>query len=58
LRIKVSFFCQWDSISKIIVGKQSEKISPVLSEKQVEWEKERPERLPLEKFAHFNRFES
>jgi nitroreductase len=45
-------------ITLIIVGKHSKKISPVLSEKQVEGEKERPERLTLEKFAHFNRFES
>ncbi len=45
-------------ITLIIVGKHSEKISTDLSENQVEWEKERPERLPLEKFAHFNRFES
>ncbi len=45
-------------ITLIIVGKHSKEISPVLSEKQVEGEKERPERLPFEKFAHFNRFES
>ncbi len=49
---------EYQVITLIIVGKHSEKISPVLSEKQVEGEKERPERLSLEKFVHFNRFES
>lgn len=49
---------EYQVITLIIVGKHSEEISPVLSEKQVEGEKERPERLPFEKFAHFNRFES
>jgi nitroreductase len=49
---------EYQVITLIIVGKHSEEISPELSEKQVEWEKERPERSPLEKFVHFNRFES
>ncbi len=39
-------------IALVIVGKHSAEISPVLSEKQVAWEKERPERLPLEQFAY------
>ncbi len=39
-------------ITLVIVGKHSAEISPVLSEKQVAWEKERPERLPLEEFAY------
>jgi nitroreductase len=43
-------------ITLIIVGKKSETISPVLSEKQVEWEKSRPERLSLQKFAFRNGF--
>ncbi len=47
---------EYKVITLIIVGKHSEEISPILSEKQVEWEKERPERLPLEKVAFFNRF--
>jgi nitroreductase len=45
-------------ITLVIVGKHSEKINPVLSEKQVAWEKERPERLPFEKFAYLNSFEN
>ena len=47
---------EYKVITLIIVGKHSEKISPVLSEKQVEGEKERPERLPVEEFAHFNKW--
>ena len=35
-------------ITLVIVGKRSETISPLLSEQQVERERERPERLPLE----------
>ncbi len=41
----------------IILGRKSESISPLLSEKQIAWEKERPERLPLEKFVFIDRFE-
>lgn len=36
-------------ITLVIVGKQSKTISPVLSDKQVEAERTRPDRLPLEK---------
>ncbi len=43
-------------ITLVIVGKHSETIGPLLSEKQVESERKRPERLPLEEFAHKNRF--
>lgn len=43
-------------ITLVIVGKRSASISPVLSEKQVLAEKQRPERFPLEKFAFFNRY--
>lgn len=41
-------------IALVIVGKHSEKISPVLSEKQVEAEQKRPERIPLDKFVYMN----
>jgi len=41
-------------ITLVNVGKHSETIGPRLSEKQVESEKERPERLPLEEFAYVN----
>lgn len=47
---------EYQVIALVIVGKHSETISPVLSEKQVGWEKARPERFPLEKIAHLNRF--
>ncbi|MGB9824961.1 MAG: nitroreductase family protein [Candidatus Hydrothermia bacterium] len=40
----------------VIVGKHSEEISPLLSEKQVKAEKERPERLPFEKFCFIDRY--
>ena len=43
-------------ITLVIVGKHSEKISSVLSNKQIEWEKNRPERLLFEKFAYMNRY--
>lgn len=40
----------------LVVGKRSETISPLLSEKQVQRERKRPERLPLEEFAYMNYF--
>ena len=40
-------------ITLVIVGRRSEEISGILSEKQVEAEKERPERKPPEEFARF-----
>ncbi len=43
-------------ITLINVGKKSDKISPVLSERQIEWEKNRPERKRLEEFIFKNRF--
>ena len=45
-------------ITLVIVGKHSETSSPILSEKQVEWEKTRPERLPLNDFVHVNHFQA
>ena len=45
---------EYQVITLIIVGKHSDEISPILSEKQVEWEKERPERLAIEKFTFIN----
>jgi nitroreductase len=44
-------------ITLIIVGRHSEVISPVLSDKQVEAERNRPERLPLERVMFQNRYE-
>ena len=43
-------------ITLVIVGRHSETISPVLSEKQIKSEKDRPERLTLREFVHFNRY--
>jgi len=43
-------------ITLVIVGKHMDTISPVLSEKQVINEKQRPQRKPIEEFIHLNRF--
>ncbi|MFQ6037607.1 MAG: nitroreductase family protein [Candidatus Aminicenantales bacterium] len=43
-------------ITLIIVGKHAEKISPVLSEKQVAWEKSRPERKAFPEFAFIDQY--
>ena len=45
-------------ITLIIVGVHSQAISPLLSEKQVKDEQERPARLPKEQIAFFNRYPS
>ena len=47
---------EYQVITLIIVGKHSAMISPLLSSKQAEWEKTRPERFPLEKFVHRNTY--
>lgn len=47
---------EYQVITLIIVGKHSEQIHPVLSEKQVEAEKKRPERISMEQFVYLNRF--
>lgn len=43
-------------ITLVNVGKHSETISPILSEKQVTDEKKRPERFPLEKIVFLNTY--
>ena len=43
-------------ITLLIVGKHADNIGPELSEKQVAWEKELPERLPQERFVFHNRY--
>jgi hypothetical protein len=43
-------------ITLVNVGRHAETISPVLTEKQVYDEAHRPERLPLEQVAFFNRY--
>jgi len=44
-------------ITLVIVGKRSKTIKTNLTEKQAEIEKQRPERIHLEKFAYINTFE-
>jgi nitroreductase len=46
----------YNVITLIIVGKHSKKISSTLSEKQIEAEKIRPIRIPLEKFVYINKY--
>jgi len=43
-------------ITLVIVGKHSDKSGQLLSEKQAEVEKTRPERMPVEKFIYINRY--
>ncbi|MGB9721774.1 MAG: nitroreductase family protein [bacterium] len=43
-------------ITLVIVGRHSEKINPVLSEKQIEAENNRPERQGFEKFVWYNKY--
>jgi len=43
-------------IALVIVEMHSEAIHPYLMEKQAEVERERPQRLPLERFAYINRY--
>jgi len=43
-------------ITLVNIGKHADTVSPVLSPKQVEQEYTRPERLPLEQVAFFNRY--
>ena len=45
-----------DVIALVIVGKHSDKINPVLSEKQIETEKERPKRMDIDEFVYINRY--
>jgi len=47
---------EYKIITLIIVGKHSENIPEYLSEKQIDAEKKRPERKPLETFIHHNTF--
>ena len=46
----------YNVIALVIVGKHSEKINTVLSEKQVESEKRRPKRISLDKFMYINKY--
>ena len=43
-------------ITLVIVGKKKEAIDPILTPKQAAQEKERPERIPFERFAYLNKY--
>jgi nitroreductase len=43
-------------ITLVIIGKHSKTINPLLSDKQIAQEKQRPERFPLDKFVFLNRY--
>ena len=45
-----------DVITLVIVGKHSDKIDPILSNKQIESEKERPKRKEIDEFVYINRY--
>jgi len=47
---------EYQVITLVLVGKRSSTLNPFLSEKQIEAETSRPERLPLERFAFMNRY--
>ncbi len=47
---------EMEVITLVIIGKHATAMNPILSEKQVEAEKKRPERLIFEKFAYFNSY--
>lgn len=49
---------EMEVITLVIMGKHSEAIETILSEKQIEAEKKRPERLPIEKFVHLNKYDN
>jgi nitroreductase len=47
---------KYSVITLVLVGKHSNKIDPVLSNKQVEAEKKRPERIKTDNFVYINRY--
>lgn len=47
---------EYTVITLVIVGEKDKDINPVLSEKQIQDEKKRPERLPLTDFINFNKY--
>ena len=47
---------EMEVITLVIIGKHSDSIHSMLSEKQIQAEKERPERLPLSDFAYANKY--
>ncbi len=47
---------EMEVITLVIIGKHSDTLNPVLSEKQIAAEKQRPERLPLSEFVYRNKY--
>ena len=47
---------EYNVIALVIIGKHSKKIKPVLSEKQAQDEKKRPERISLQDFVYINKY--
>lgn len=47
---------EMEIITLVIVGKHSDTMSPVLSNKQIEAERKRPERLSFDKFVYMNSY--
>lgn len=47
---------EMEVITLVILGKHSDTLSPVLSEKQIAVEKERPQRLPFSEFVYRNKY--
>lgn len=43
-------------ITLVIVGKHSSEINPLMTQQQIEVEKERPERLKIEEFVYLNKY--
>ncbi len=46
----------YEVITLVIVGRHASALSPVLNDKQVEAEKQRPRRMPWDAFAHIDRY--
>ena len=46
----------YDVITLVIVGKHSDTLNPVMSEKQIKEEKNRPERKTIDEFVYINRY--
>lgn len=49
---------EYKVITLILVGKKTDELSSILSEKQTSWEKRRPRRKKLEKFVHIDKYNS
>ncbi len=45
-------------ITLILVGKKTDELSSILSEKQISWEKRRPRRKKLDEFVHIDKYQT